>query len=275
MVRAAIAQREQHLMNALTPGRSKATYTFDYDPTPRSSLAASRRFRAKLADARRARAILFADQTGPGAYYFDLRTRYPVAARVKRAFDILFATAIIIVISPLLLLIMALVRFTSPGPIIFRQRRIGFRCNQFDMYKFRTMVDGADLQEKELAQNAGRSFLKLKNDPRITLIGGFLRKYSLDELPQLFNVLDGSMSIVGPRPLLLSDLDKLPRRSQLSRFSMLPGITGLWQVSGRSRCSDAQRMQLDRQYVNQWSLGLDFQILLKTVGVVVMGRDAV
>jgi lipopolysaccharide/colanic/teichoic acid biosynthesis glycosyltransferase len=170
---------------------------------------------------------------------------------------------------------MALVKFTSPGPIIFRQRRIGFRCNQFDMYKFRTMVDGAHLKEKELSEKAGKSFLKLKNDPRITPIGGFLRKYSLDELPQLFNVLEGSMSIVGPRPLLLSDLDKLPRRSPLSRFSMPPGITGLWQVSGRSTCTDEQRMRLDRQYVNHWSLGLDFQILLQTVGVVFTGRDAV
>jgi lipopolysaccharide/colanic/teichoic acid biosynthesis glycosyltransferase len=251
-----------------------SSYIFDYDLSPRSgSVAGSRR--RTTADARRARAILFADQTGPGAYYFDLRTRYPVAARVKRVFDMLFATAVITIISPLLLLIMALVKFTSPGPIIFRQRRIGFRCNQFDMYKFRTMIDGAHLQEKELAESTGKSFLKLKNDPRITPIGSFLRKFSLDELPQLFNVLEGSMSIVGPRPLLLSDLDNLPRRSPLSRFSMLPGITGLWQVSGRSRCTDEQRMRLDRQYVNDWSLGLDFQILLKTVAVVFTGRDAV
>jgi lipopolysaccharide/colanic/teichoic acid biosynthesis glycosyltransferase len=253
-----------------------STYTFDYDrpPSRDGSAAASRRFRARLAEAH-ARAILFSDRSSPGVYYFDLRTRYPVAARVKRALDILFATAIIIVISPLLLLIAALVRFTSPGPIIFRQRRIGFRCNRFDMYKFRTMVDGAHLKEKELAEKAGRSFLKLKNDPRITSIGAFLRKYSLDELPQLFNVLNGSMSIVGPRPLLLSDLDKLPRRSPLSRFSMPPGITGLWQVSGRSTCSDGQRMRLDRQYVNRWSLGLDFQILFRTFWIVITGRDAV
>src|SRR6185436_880792 len=165
--------------------------------SPRSGSVAGSHRRRTIADARRARAILFADQTGPGAYYFDLRTRFPFAARVKRAFDILFAIAVITIISPLLLLIMALVKFTSPGPIIFRQRRIGFRCNQFDMYKFRTMVDGAHLKEKELAAKAGKSFLKLKNDPRITPIGGFLRKYSLDELPQLFKVLDGSMSIVG------------------------------------------------------------------------------
>lgn len=252
-----------------------STYTFDYDRPPSHGAAtASRRFRTRLAEAR-ARAILFSNRTGPGVYYFDLRTRYPVAARVKRALDVLFAGAIIVVLSPLLLLIAALVRFSSPGPIIFRQRRIGFRCNQFNMFKFRTMVDGAERMEKELAGKAGRSFLKVKDDPRVTPIGRFLRKYSLDELPQLFNVLNGSMSIVGPRPLLLSDLDQLPRRSPLSRFSVLPGITGLWQVHGRSACSDGQRLRLDRQYVDRWSLGLDVQILLRTVWIVLTGRNAV
>lgn len=257
------------------PEQAMPTYSFEYESPPGSGSLSYSRENRKRGDVARARAILFADQTGPSAYYFDLRTRYPIAARAKRAFDMIFATAVITAIAPLLLLIMALIKITSPGPIIFRQRRIGFRCNQFDMYKFRTMVNGAHLQEKELAEKAGKSFLKFQNDPRITFLGGFLRKYSLDELPQLFNVLEGSMSIVGPRPLLLSDLDKLPRRSPLSRFSMPPGITGLWQVSGRSTCTDAARMQLDRQYVSRWSLGLDFHILLQTVGVVFTGRDAV
>lgn len=219
--------------------------------------------------------IVLRNAAHAGAYYYDLRTRKPVAARIKRLFDLLFATAVITLLAPLLLVIMALIKLTSPGPIIFRQRRIGFRGNQFDMYKFRTMYDGAHLKEKELAAQAGGSFLKLKNDPRITPIGHFLRKYSLDELPQLFNVLEGTMSVVGPRPLLGSDLDKLPRRSPLSRFSMPPGITGLWQVSGRSDCSELKRMQLDRQYVYRWSLALDFEILLRTIEVVFTGRGAV
>ena len=249
-------------------------YVFDYETNPLSgSLGGSRQRRRKLSEARQARAIRFADQTG--AYFFDLRARHPVAAFVKRSFDIVFAAVVILVLSPLLLLLVALVRFTSPGPVIFRQRRIGFRCNPFDMYKFRTMIDGAHLKEKELAASTGRSFLKLKNDSRVTFIGGFLRKYSLDELPQFFNVLKGSMSLVGPRPLLLSDLDKLPRRSSLSRFSMPPGMTGLWQVSGRSTCGDMRRMQLDRRYVNDWNLALDVQILLRTIGVVIAGNGAV
>ncbi|HKR63032.1 MAG TPA: sugar transferase [Thermoanaerobaculia bacterium] len=251
------------------------TYHFDYE-IPENAGSAEAQFRK--AGNRRAKGIVFGDDTGPGTYYFDLRTRYPVAARVKRGIDLVASTIAITLLSPLLLVLMALVKLTSPGPIIFRQRRIGFRCNQFDMYKFRTMYAGAHLKEKELmaqAEKEGKSFLKLKNDPRITPIGHFLRKYSLDELPQLFNVLEGTMSLVGPRPLLLSDLDKLPRRSPLSRFSMPPGITGLWQVSGRSTCTDRKRMRLDRQYVDRWSLSLDFQILLRTVEVVVTGRDAV
>ena len=241
------------------------TYHFDY--TLSRSRHVSEETRTPLG-------IVLQNDMHAGAYYYDLRTRKPVGARLKRAFDLLSATAIITVLAPLLLAIMALIKLTSRGPIIFRQRRIGFRCNQFDMYKFRTMFDGAHLKEKELAAQSGGSFLKLKHDPRITPIGRFLRKYSLDELPQLFNVLEGTMSIVGPRPLLVSDLDKLPRRSPLSRFSMPPGITGLWQVSGRSDCSELKRMQLDRQYVYRWSMALDFEILLRTIEVVFTGRGA-
>jgi lipopolysaccharide/colanic/teichoic acid biosynthesis glycosyltransferase len=247
-------------------------YFFDYE-LDRGSIA--QRARTRRYRQRRARGIMFADDSGRGAYFYDLKTRYPVAARVKRAFDLVAATLLITLLAPLFLLLIALVKLSSPGPIIFRQRRIGFRCNGFDMYKFRTMVDGAHLREADLAAAKGGSFLKLANDPRVTPIGRVLRKYSLDELPQLFNVLEGTMSLVGPRPLLQSDLAKLPRRSPLRRFAMPPGITGLWQVSGRSTCTEAKRMKLDRQYVDHWSLGLDFEILLKTVEVVVTGKDAV
>lgn len=246
------------------------TYDFDYE-LPRRA----RRIADRKREARRAKGIIFLGSNDTGAYYYDLTTRHPVGARVKRAIDIVGAAILFALLSPLFLLIMLLVKVTSPGPIIFRQRRIGFRCREFAMYKFRTMYDGAHLKEKELAAQAGGSFLKLKNDPRVTPIGRFLRKYSLDELPQLCNVLEGTMSLVGPRPLLVSDLDKLPRRSTLRRFSTPPGITGLWQVCGRSSCSEQQRLQFDREYVDRWSLGLDLKILFRTVAVVVTGRDAV
>jgi lipopolysaccharide/colanic/teichoic acid biosynthesis glycosyltransferase len=243
-------------------------YHFDYELPLARGLApdAKRDARRK----RRVKSIVFSGDVS-GAYYYDLVTRHPVAARVKRAIDILASVAIITMIAPLLLVIMALIKLTSPGPIMFYQRRIGFRCNEFEIYKFRTMVVGAD----KIQVGGGDNFVKPKNDPRVTSIGRILRKYSLDELPQLFNVLEGTMSLVGPRPLLRSDLEKLPLRTRLSRFAMPPGCTGLWQVSGRSDCSDAKRMQLDRQYVDQWSLKLDWEILLRTIDVVFTGRGAV
>ena len=140
------------------------------------------------------------------------------------------------------------------------------------MFKFRTMVDGAQALEPQLATDS--AFFKLQRDPRITAVGELLRRFSLDELPQLINVLNGSMSLVGPRPLLLSDLSKFSRRKQMRRFSVKPGMTGLWQVSGRSRCTDSERLELDRQYVNGWRLRLDLKILLKTVRVVLTGEGA-
>lgn len=244
------------------------TYDFEYETPRRQTRARARK------QARRAKGIIFLGED-TAAYYYDLSTRHPVGAAFKRAIDLLGSTILITLLAPIFLLIIFLVKATSPGPIIFRQRRIGFRCLEFDMYKFRTMYDGAHLKEKELAAQAGGSFLKLANDPRITKIGGFLRKYSLDELPQLFNVLEGTMSLVGPRPLLKSDLDKLPRRSTLRRFATPPGITGLWQVSGRSSCTEQKRLQLDREYVDRWSLSLDLRILIRTISVVVTGRGAV
>lgn len=246
-------------------------YYFDYEvqqhhrfPQPRSRERTS---------PRRAKGIVFSQDAGSGAYYYDLATRHPVGARVKRVFDVLASTLLITALSPLLIVIMLLIKLTSRGPIIFRQRRIGFRCNMFEIYKFRTMCDGAD-RKKVAEDQAGIAFYKPKNDPRVTWIGKYLRKYSLDELPQLFNVLEGTMSLVGPRPLRECDLDKLPRRSTVRRFATPPGITGLWQVSGRSESVGSKGLQLDREYVDRWSLTLDFEILLRTVEVVVTGKGA-
>ncbi|MEO8380446.1 MAG: sugar transferase [Acidobacteriota bacterium] len=244
-------------------------YQFDYEVP--SSRGRGRAERPAQSLQRRVKGIVFVDDTGSGAYYYDLATRHPVAARVKRIIDLVAATAAITLLSPLLLLIMALVKLTSPGPVIFRQRRIGFRCNQFAMYKFRTMC--VDAEKKEVG--TGVAFVKPKNDPRVTSIGRYLRKYSLDELPQLFNVLEGTMSLVGPRPLREVDVELLTRRNSVRRFATPPGITGLWQVSGRSNCVGSKGLVLDRAYVDRWSLGLDFEILLRTVEVVFTGRDSV
>lgn len=215
------------------------------------------------------------DETIHGVYWFDLRTRWPVAARVKRGIDVAGSLAMIVLIAPLVALIFLAIKLTSRGPAVFVQRRIGFRCNEFDMFKFRTMTVGSDSVESELAEAAGGNFLKIKADRRVTRLGAFLRRYSLDELPQFFNVLEGTMSLVGPRPLLVSDLQRFPLRGQMRRFSVKPGITGLWQVSGRSETTEDERMALDREYVNSWSLWLDAKILAKTVSAVLSGRGAV
>lgn len=214
------------------------------------------------------------DETGTGVFWLDLEDLWPLAAKTKRLIDITLALVLIILVIPLFLLTALLVKVTSSGPVFFRQERIGYRGNRFLMYKFRTMHEGAETAERELAAVEGSDYLKVANDPRVTRFGSVMRKFSLDELPQLFNVLEGTMSLVGPRPLLLSDLSKFSRRSQMRRFSMKPGITGLWQVSGRSSCSDEERMELDRRYVNEWRLALDLKILLKTVAVVLLARDA-
>lgn len=245
-------------------------YHLDYE-LPQTRAVPQTRRRTEPGAPRRAKGFIFEHDSGVGAYYYDLGTRHPVGARAKRLVDILASVTLITLLAPLFLAIMAAIKLTSPGPIIFRQRRIGFRCNRFDMYKFRTMVVDADKQES----GSGTAFVKPKNDPRVTPIGRFLRKYSLDELPQLFNVLEGTMSLVGPRPLRECDVSQLLRRSTVRRFATPPGITGLWQVSGRSNCTGAKGLQLDREYVDRWSLSLDLEILIRTVGVVINGRDAV
>jgi lipopolysaccharide/colanic/teichoic acid biosynthesis glycosyltransferase len=213
------------------------------------------------------------DATRRGTYWFDLRTRSPWGSRFKRGIDILGAIALIILLAPLMLVLIVLIRVTSDGPAMFRQRRIGFRGNEFGMYKFRTMFQGAELLQAQLMAR-GSHYFKVENDPRVTRIGRFLRRFSLDELPQLFNVLEGSMSLVGPRPLLLTDMDRFPFRGQMRRFSVRPGVTGLWQVSGRNETTDEQRMRLDREYINEWSLWLDVKILARTIVVVLTGRGA-
>jgi lipopolysaccharide/colanic/teichoic acid biosynthesis glycosyltransferase len=193
---------------------------------------------------------------------------------VRRAFDLLLGGLLLLLFSPLFLVVAALVRLTSPGPAFFVQDRIGIGCSRFRMYKFRTMRAGAEQEQDELARREGRTFLKIANDHRTTPVGRWLRRASIDELPQLINVLRGEMSLVGPRPLLVCDLRNFPLREQGRRFAVKPGITGIWQVSGRSLCTDEERMRLDLEYVERRSLALDVQILLRTVPAVLSGRGA-
>lgn len=216
-----------------------------------------------------------------GAFYWTLdlpaeaRPGGRVAAAAKRVLDVAGAAALLLLTSPVLLGTMALVRLTSRGPAIFVQPRIGFGCREFPMLKLRTMVHGAEGREEELAAaRPGRTFFKIPGDPRITPLGRWLRRHSIDELPQLVNVLRGEMSLVGPRPLLLSDFANYPKRAQMRRFSVKPGLTGLWQVSGRSDLDDAERIRLDLEYVDRWRLGLDLEILSRTLPAVLSGKGA-
>lgn len=213
------------------------------------------------------------ESTQTEIHWIPLEIIFPSKFAAKRAVDLILAAFLLILSAPLFVLIIAAIHLTSRGPALFIQRRIGYRCAEFNMFKFRTMVDGAEALEPQLA-TADSAFFKLQRDPRVTPVGQLLRRFSLDELPQLINVLNGSMSLVGPRPLLLSDLAKFSRRKQMRRFSVKPGMTGLWQVSGRSKCTDSERLELDREYVNGWRLRLDLKILLQTVKVVFTGEGA-
>jgi exopolysaccharide biosynthesis polyprenyl glycosylphosphotransferase len=195
---------------------------------------------------------------------------------VKRAVDVIGSIALITLASPVMLIAFALVKLDSAGPALFSQERVGLNKRRFRIYKFRTMVVGAErLQVNLEASNEAQGpVFKIKRDPRITKIGCILRKTSIDELPQLFNVLLGEMSLVGPRPLPVRDYNGFNEDWQRRRFGVRPGITCLWQVSGRSSISFEQWMRLDMQYIDQWSLWLDFKILARTIPAVVRGAGA-
>jgi lipopolysaccharide/colanic/teichoic acid biosynthesis glycosyltransferase len=175
-----------------------------------------------------------------------------------------------------LLITAILIKLTSTGPVLFVQKRLGFNKRRFDVYKFRTMAVDAEKRMKEvehLNEVSGPVF-KIKNDPRVTPVGGFLRKTSIDELPQLLNVLKGDMSLVGPRPLPVRDYEGFNKDWQRRRFSVRPGITCLWQINGRSSIPFEQWMELDLQYIDKWSLWLDLEILLRTIPAVLKGSGA-
>jgi exopolysaccharide biosynthesis polyprenyl glycosylphosphotransferase len=193
----------------------------------------------------------------------------------KRVGDRVGSALLLVILSPLILALAALIKLTSHGPVFFVDERIGVGQRPFRFYKFRTMVNNArDVQgELEELNEAGGVLFKVRDDPRVTRVGGVLRRLSLDELPQLFNVLKGDMSLVGPRPLPLRDCELMGTWHR-RRHVMLPGITGLWQVSGRSDLSFDDMVRLDLQYMETWSLKSDLHILWRTTGAVLHSRGA-
>jgi exopolysaccharide production protein ExoY len=203
----------------------------------------------------------------------------PVGRTSKRFWDIVLASSAVLLLAPLLCLCFLACWFDSPGPVIYRHRRVGFGGKQFNCFKFRTMqVNSHDAFQKYLATNPSAQAewtvsRKLQFDPRVTAFGRILRKTSLDELPQLFNVLMGDMSIVGPRPVTMDELDRYSTRVG-AYLACRPGITGLWQISGRSGTSYSKRVACDAFYAQNWSLALDVKIMLVTLPVLLDSQNA-
>jgi exopolysaccharide biosynthesis polyprenyl glycosylphosphotransferase len=214
---------------------------------------------------------------GQGVPLFDVRSPAFIGSQwvVKRSFDLVVSTLVLIVGLPLWLLIAVGVTLTSPGPILYRDRRIGLGEREFDMLKFRTMYADAAKHQAflERANEASGALFKLRQDPRVTPAGAILRRFSLDEIPQLLNVLRGEMSLVGPRPLPLRDYARLEEWHR-KRYNVLPGITGLWQISGRSNLGFDDLVRLDFYYLENWSVWLDIAILVKTIPAVLAARGA-
>ncbi len=194
----------------------------------------------------------------------------------KRAIDLIVSVVGLTILSPVLVLTALAIKLTSRGPVIFRQERYGLNRRRFTIYKFRTMVTDAEQQQDALEQHneADGPLFKIRDDPRMTPVGRLLRRTSIDEVPQLFNVVLGNMSLVGPRPLPMRDVDRFPEPYLMRRFSVLPGVTGLWQVSGRSQLGFDDCVRHDLDYIDRWSLGLDLRILLRTVPAVLHGHGA-
>lgn len=191
---------------------------------------------------------------------------------LKRALDVVFSAMTIVLLAPLLAVIALVIKLESPGPVLYVAPRLGRKGCRFPCYKFRTMVRDADRVKEKLREHNERSgpFFKMANDPRTTRVGKILRRYSLDELPQLWNVLRGEMSLVGPRPHPVDDFQRYSL-DDLQRLDVTPGLTGLWQVTARGDPSFERNMALDREYIGSWSLGLDFRILCRTLGAVLRG----
>jgi lipopolysaccharide/colanic/teichoic acid biosynthesis glycosyltransferase len=214
--------------------------------------------------------LLIQGVAGSAGQYAQSQFQYLLYQTIKRGLDLAVAMIGLVVQLPMILAVALAIKLTSPGPVFFRQRRCGRNSREFWMVKFRTMVKDAEKMQAELRplNEVDGPVFKIENDPRSTALGRFLRKYSIDEVPQLWNVLKGEMSLVGPRPLAAREMRFCPAWRDV-RLKVEPGITGLWQVSGRSKSSFHDWIRLDVEYVRERSVLLDFQILFKTLSVVV------
>lgn len=203
--------------------------------------------------------------------YMNIEIKKPIQAFFKRLFDLTVASIGLLYISPLFLVVAIAIKLESKGPVFFKQQRNGLNGKPFYMYKFRSMVSDAENQENNIRTEV---MFKQENDPRITKVGKFIRKYSIDELPQLINVIKGDMSLVGPRPLLTRDLPMF-KPWHYTSLAIKPGITGLWQTHGRSSIKDHDIVvALDNHYIKNWNLALDLKLMLKTIPVVISGSNA-
>ncbi len=218
---------------------------------------------------------VFHDLFGFHLLSFETTSMHDIQLLVKRWFDIIVSLILILLLSPFMAGVALLVKLTSPGPIFFKQERMGLNGRRFTMYKFRSMYIDAEKRLpglKDRNEMSGPVF-KITDDPRVTPVGRFIRKFSIDELPQLFNVLQGQMSLVGPRPPVYREVVEY-QRWQRRRLSMRPGITCIWQVSGRNEIGFEEWMELDLQYIDNWSFCLDLKLLFKTIPAVLAGKGA-
>ncbi len=191
---------------------------------------------------------------------------------LKRIFDIILCNLLLVIFIPFFSVVATLIKITSSGPVFFLQKRCGRNGREFNMYKFRTMTKDAEMLKKKLKSDVDGPMFKMKNNPRITSIGRFLRRWSLDELPQLFNVLKGEMSLVGPRPLSNEEMTRNNEWKEI-RLSVKPGVTGLWQITGKSSGKFSDWIKYDTEYVKKRSLFFDFKILFSTITAVLKNKE--
>lgn len=218
---------------------------------------------------------MYLDRLGPAPLLtFSAAPHDEIRLLLKRVTDFLLAAAGLLLLAPLMALVALLIRLTSPGPAIFRQVRCGLNGRRFVFYKFRSMCENAEELKAAVAHlNSKQTAFKIPNDPRVTRIGGFLRKFSIDEWPQLWNVLKGDMSLVGPRPAVPEEVERY-ERWQRRRLRMRPGLTCLWALAGRDALDFDTWMKLDMEYIDSWSLSLDWKILFRTIPRVLIGKGA-